>query len=369
MRRFALLAALVLLIVGAIFGSQALLLWTGFLAPPPPAPSSTVSPELQMTLGSLGRQIADVSQAVKAQPLRSAAENAAILQKLDDLAKGQVDLQAELERLRSAIPSAAPAAKPAPGRQSPAAPLVASLPLPSQSVPPPAPIKPAPSAEHAAGADASPVPAAAAAPSGGATRQVVVGPNDTLFAISRRTGVAVQAIADANGLRPPYIVAKGQTLALPGSASALPEPPLQQGPAPAAAPASGSVADIVALPVTPTGDGIIEVPNGGAGAFAIASVNNGATAQITASVDTGAAKLPLTVTICESNPASGQCLAPPASTVSLNFLVHGTPSFSIFLQASHAIPLAPGTSRVYVRFKDASGAVRGSASVAVATRD
>ncbi len=56
------------------------------------------------------------------------------------------------------------------------------------------------------------------------------------------------------------------------------------------------VADIIALAATPTRNGIVEVPNGGAAAFAVASVNLGVTTPILVSVDTGAATLPVAAT-------------------------------------------------------------------------
>lgn len=44
----------------------------------------------------------------------------------------------------------------------------------------------------------------------------VVGPGDTLYSISRNTGVSVDAIARANRLRPPFGLQVGQTLRIPG---------------------------------------------------------------------------------------------------------------------------------------------------------
>ncbi len=52
----------------------------------------------------------------------------------------------------------------------------------------------------------------------------------------------------------------------------------------------------------------------------------------------------------------------------LNFTAGATPTFSVFLQASGAIPFAPATSRVFVRFKDAGGGLHGSTSVAIETQ-
>jgi DNA-binding beta-propeller fold protein YncE len=128
------------------------------------------------------------------------------------------------------------------------------------------------------------------------------------------------------------------------------------------------IADIIALAATPSENGIVEIPSGGAAAFAVASSNVGAASLILASVDTGSATLPLTAVLCQSNPATGQCLATPAGSVPLSFAAGATPTFSVFLQVSGAIPLDPAKARVFVRFKDADGALHGSTSVAVATR-
>jgi probable HAF family extracellular repeat protein len=74
------------------------------------------------------------------------------------------------------------------------------------------------------------------------------------------------------------------------------------------------VPDVVALGATTSNDGILHIPNGSA-AFAVATVNLGAGSTITATANTGAASLPLTLTLCQTNPPTGQCLAPPAASV------------------------------------------------------
>jgi hypothetical protein len=128
------------------------------------------------------------------------------------------------------------------------------------------------------------------------------------------------------------------------------------------------VPDIVALAATTQNDGILHIPGSfGAGAFAVATVNVGAATTITASANTGSAALPLTLTICATNPA-GQCLAPPTPMTSAASSNGGTPTFAIFGQASNAIVFSPAASRIFVQFTDAGGVVRGSTSVAVATQ-
>ncbi len=127
--------------------------------------------------------------------------------------------------------------------------------------------------------------------------------------------------------------------------------------------------DIVALAATGSNGGIVNIPGAtGTGAFAVASVNVGASAAITVSADTGAASLPVTLTLCETNPATGLCLAPPGASVSAMINANDTPTFAVFAQGGGTVPFAPAANRVFVRFKDASGTVRGATSVAVRTQ-
>jgi sugar lactone lactonase YvrE len=126
-------------------------------------------------------------------------------------------------------------------------------------------------------------------------------------------------------------------------------------------------ADVVALSATATNDGTVHVPVGKAGAFAVASVNLGAAAALTVTADTGGAELPVTLSLCQTNSSTGQCLAPPAAAVSLQDNAQATPTFSIFVAASEAVALSPATARVFVRFTDSGGNPRGSTSVAVTT--
>jgi streptogramin lyase len=128
------------------------------------------------------------------------------------------------------------------------------------------------------------------------------------------------------------------------------------------------IADVIALAATPSLNGVLQVPVGGANAFAVATSNVGAGATLTASVDTGTASLPLTVELCQSNPSNGQCLSSPAASVSLTDAAGATPTFSVFASAASAIPFSPATNRIFVRFKDSSGGLHGSTSVAVQTK-
>jgi 6-bladed beta-propeller/NHL repeat len=130
-------------------------------------------------------------------------------------------------------------------------------------------------------------------------------------------------------------------------------------------------ADIIVAVATASGDGILDIPfsTGQSAAFALATANAGADSSgLVVSVDTGTASLPLTLSICQTNPANGQCLAPPVASMPVAIAAGAEPTFSIFATASGSIPFAPGTSRIFVRFLDGNGTHLGSASVAVRTQ-
>jgi len=125
------------------------------------------------------------------------------------------------------------------------------------------------------------------------------------------------------------------------------------------------VADIIALAATVSNNGIVDVPKDGVAAFAVATTNLGAPATITVTVDNGTADLPVSATICQSDPSNGACLGTPSNSVTLSDASGATPTFSIFLQSNGGIAFDPASSRVFVRFEDADGNLHGSTSVAV----
>jgi sugar lactone lactonase YvrE len=127
-------------------------------------------------------------------------------------------------------------------------------------------------------------------------------------------------------------------------------------------------ADIIALAATAPQPGIVAVPLSGEGAFALASVNVGGTQDLTVTTDTGSATLPVSIQLCPTNAVTGQCTQPMAGAVPVTITAGGTPTFSVFVTASAAIPFAPATSRIFVRFFDGNGQSHGSTSVAVETQ-
>jgi SAM-dependent methyltransferase len=128
------------------------------------------------------------------------------------------------------------------------------------------------------------------------------------------------------------------------------------------------LSDIAGLVATLNNDGIVHIPGPtGAGVFAMVAVNAGAPGIITASADTGGAYLPVTILICETDPATGQCLAEPSASVTTSIEANQSKTFSVFVTGSGAVPFKPATNRIFVRFKDHDGVRRGTTSVAVCT--
>ena len=129
------------------------------------------------------------------------------------------------------------------------------------------------------------------------------------------------------------------------------------------------VPDMVALAATLGNDGIVNVPGAnGTGAFAVATVNMGAGGTITASADTGSAGLPVGLQLCQTDAGSGLCVSPVRPTVTTPVNAGTTPTFAVFVEGHGTVPFDPATNRVFVRFTDAAGLVRGATSVAVRTQ-
>jgi probable HAF family extracellular repeat protein len=128
------------------------------------------------------------------------------------------------------------------------------------------------------------------------------------------------------------------------------------------------VPDIVALAAS--GDpGIVDIPGAsGSGAFAVATVNVGTAAAITATANTGPATLPVSISLCQTNPSTGQCLASPSTSVTTTINAGDTPTFGIFVTGSGSVPFDPANNRIFVQFVDGNGVVHGSTSVAVRTQ-
>lgn len=126
--------------------------------------------------------------------------------------------------------------------------------------------------------------------------------------------------------------------------------------------------DVVALVASLNGDGIVEIPaDTNAGIFSVASVNLGAGGSITVAADTGDVALPIRVLLCQTDSATGFCLADPASEVMVEMTGGVTPTFGALVLGIGAVSFDPAEHRIFVRFRDQNGVVRGTTSVSVRT--
>jgi hypothetical protein len=132
---------------------------------------------------------------------------------------------------------------------------------------------------------------------------------------------------------------------------------------------STAVPDIVALAATVTNDGIVNIlGTNGTGAFSVATVNVGASGTIVASADMGSATLPVYISLCQTDPATGQCISAVGPAVATTINANTTPTFGIFVQGNGNVPFNPAANRIFVRFRDGGNVTRGSTSVAVRTQ-
>ena len=127
------------------------------------------------------------------------------------------------------------------------------------------------------------------------------------------------------------------------------------------------VPDLIALAATTTRNGVMELTNNN-GFFTAATINVGSASTITVSTDTGGTALPIILSLCQTNPATSACInpvVPNTEPVMVEIAEGDTPTFAVFASGDESIPLDPANSRVFIRFSDDSGEVRGATSVAV----
>ena len=132
-----------------------------------------------------------------------------------------------------------------------------------------------------------------------------------------------------------------------------------------------AVPDVIALAATINNDGVVRVANRfSASAFAIAIANVGATGEITVRPDVGDLTEPVGLVICETDPVSGQCNQTPAPELTVNVAEFATATFAVFVNADlESVAFRPDINRVFVRFYDEAGGIRGATSVALTIDD
>ena len=129
---------------------------------------------------------------------------------------------------------------------------------------------------------------------------------------------------------------------------------------------STPTADVVAVALTPSRDGIAEIPRDGVfGLMSLATTNVGVDATITAQPQ-DLAGLDGFILICETNQDTGDCLEEPMASTTGFLAEDGTRTYSVFINANTRILLDATNRRTAVEFIDEFGNIRGATSVAVA---
>lgn len=131
--------------------------------------------------------------------------------------------------------------------------------------------------------------------------------------------------------------------------------------------------DPIAQPVTAAGGGIVDIPGAtGTSFIAVATTNVGVGGTVTVEANTGNVNLPVTLTICETNPNTGVCINPttPAPSTTLTMVAGGTNTFLVTVKGNGTIAFDPALNRILINFHDGgtiTGPVRGGTSVAART--
>lgn len=126
----------------------------------------------------------------------------------------------------------------------------------------------------------------------------------------------------------------------------------------------------ISVPFTVSGDGVFRIAtSGGFGFMSTIAASIGTSdgtgtpeqVTMTVSVDTGAASLPLSsLSLCQTNPATGACISPIGSSVTSVWQNGITQSFGVFAYDNGAtgIPLDAANARVFIRYTDSNGVLR-----------
>jgi hypothetical protein len=112
--------------------------------------------------------------------------------------------------------------------------------------------------------------------------------------------------------------------------------------------------DMLSIAATVTNDGIMNIPGPqGTGVFSVATIDIGTAGAITFTTSDSpygqqSRGLPLTTTLCQTDPTTGACLSTPATKVNINVTQKQILTFTIFSAArGTAIPFDPANNRIF----------------------
>ena len=132
-----------------------------------------------------------------------------------------------------------------------------------------------------------------------------------------------------------------------------------------------AVPDVVALGATPSADGVVTLPVGSrVNVFTVASVNLGIGDALFVSAQLSNPALNASISMCQTDPVTSACINPTVPTsepIELMVSSQATPTFGVFVASNNDVPFDPANNRIFVRFHELDGAIRGSTSIALRT--
>jgi hypothetical protein len=131
-----------------------------------------------------------------------------------------------------------------------------------------------------------------------------------------------------------------------------------------------NVAALQVVEATASDNDVLTIPfsTQGAGSFAVAVANFGP--ATVAGVSSSSGNLPVNVTICQTNPSNGECMAPPVQGgvgLGVSLSTGTSATFSVFVTATAAIASDPANNRIYIEVTNTADTGAGLTSVAVVT--
>lgn len=126
--------------------------------------------------------------------------------------------------------------------------------------------------------------------------------------------------------------------------------------------------DIIAIAITPTQDGVINVPKRSVfRAFSVAAMNIGAAIE---EVPVRLEQFSLHMEVCETNPQTGECISARTPYLNTSFAQNQVRTFSVFVRGDDIdVPFTPATFRARIFFGANSIDVYGGTSVAIRLTD
>ncbi len=162
---------------------------------------------------------------------------------------------------------------------------------------------------------------------------------------SPMNGVSLPLSFSCDGFADAPVFAGVNTLTLSASAQAVP--------------------DVIAITATQNADQIVDIAGMGRfAAYSAAAVNIGANGDFEIEAQYTGNNGPVTVLLCETDPASGGCLGAPAAKVQSSILSGDVATFAVFALRDGEVNFDPANNRIRLRFTDSNSMVAGETGIA-----